>query len=68
MPSTNVRFWGFGSTSEHCIGVAYALLPDRFRVFLTTPRSVAAGMETFAAELPAVVAELETLLSGDAAT
>jgi carnitine O-acetyltransferase len=44
--------------------VAYALLPDRFRLFLSTPRTVAAEMATFAEELPAVVAELEALLAG----
>lgn len=65
VPSVNVRYWGFGSTSERCIGVAYALLPDRFRVFLSTPRPVAGGMEAFAAALPVVVAELEALLEGD---
>lgn len=62
VPSTNVRFWGFGSTSERCIGVAYALLPDRFRLHLSTPSTVAAEMEAFAAALPAVVAELEAAL------
>lgn len=65
VPSVNVRYWGFGSTSERCIGVAYALLPDRFRLFLSTPRPVAGAMEAFAAALPVVVAELEALLEGD---
>ena len=43
-PSANVAVFGFGSTSSHCIGVAYVLLPDRFNLYLSTPRPVAAEM------------------------
>ena len=65
VPSGNVRHWGFGATSENCIGVAYALLPDRFDLYLTTPRSVGAAMDRFADALPGVVAELEALLGAE---
>lgn len=64
VPSPQVRFWGFGSTSEKCIGVAYAMLPDRFDAYLSTPAPVRAQMETFARELPIAVAQLEALLGG----
>ncbi|MBW1599936.1 choline/carnitine O-acyltransferase [Streptomyces sp. JJ38] len=64
-PSTHIRYFGFGSTSTQCIGVAYVLLPDRFHVYLSTPAPVAAQMHTFAAELRAAVAELRELLAGE---
>lgn len=63
VPSPHVRYWGFGSTSTHCVGVGYALMPTRFDLYLSTPRSVAAAMEAFAAELPVAVAEMEALLA-----
>ncbi|WP_425425545.1 choline/carnitine O-acyltransferase [Amycolatopsis marina] len=64
-PSTRIRFFGFGSTSSQCIGVAYVLLPDRFNVYLSTPRPVADRMHAFADELRAAVGELRELLASD---
>ncbi|WP_181010343.1 choline/carnitine O-acyltransferase [Streptomyces sp. SM14] len=62
-PSVNIQFFGFGSTSERCIGVAYVLLPDRFHLYLSTPAPVAAQMDDFAGHLRDVVAELDALLA-----
>ncbi|WP_131742008.1 choline/carnitine O-acyltransferase [Actinomadura roseirufa] len=64
-PSANIQYFGFGSTSERCIGVAYVLLPDRFHVYLSTPRAVADGMHAFAAELRRAVEEIEDLLAAE---
>lgn len=61
-PSHNVGWFGFGSTSSRCIGVAYVLLPDRFHVHLSTPADQAEGMHAFARELRAAVTELGGLL------
>jgi carnitine O-acetyltransferase len=62
-PSVNIRYFGFGSTSEQCIGVAYVLLPDRFNLYLSTPRPVADAMYAFADRLREAVRELRDLLS-----
>jgi carnitine O-acetyltransferase len=62
-PSERIRYFGFGSTSNHCIGVAYVLLPDRFNVYLSTPRAVADEMLSFAAELRRAIPELQALLA-----
>jgi carnitine O-acetyltransferase len=62
-PSVNIQFFGFGSTSSHCIGVAYVLLPDRFNLYLSTPRPVADEMHRFAAELRRAITELTGLLT-----
>jgi carnitine O-acetyltransferase len=62
-PSTNIQYFGFGATSNKCIGVAYVLLPDRFNVYLSTPRAVADAMYTFAHHLRAAVVELQDLLA-----
>lgn len=62
-PSANIRYFGFGSTSEQCIGVAYVLLPDRFNVYLSTPRPVADAMFEFAGRLREAVRELHDLLA-----
>jgi carnitine O-acetyltransferase len=61
-PSVNIRYFGFGATSEHCIGVAYVLLPKRFNVHLSTPRSVAPQMTAFADQLGEAIAEMSDLL------
>ncbi|MFG2495498.1 choline/carnitine O-acyltransferase [Streptomyces caniferus] len=62
-PSANIQYFGFGSTSSRCIGVAYVLLPDRFHLYLSTPLSVADQMLTFADRLREAVAELRELLA-----
>jgi carnitine O-acetyltransferase len=62
-PSRNIRFFRFGSTSPQCIGVAYVLLPDRWNIYLSTPRQVAEDMHRFADELTRAVAELQELVA-----
>ena len=62
-PSANIEFFGFGCTSPKCIGVAYVLLPDRWNIYLATPKAVAAQMDRFADELRGAVSELEELLA-----
>lgn len=62
-PSANIQFFGFGSTSSRCIGIAYVLLPDRFNLYLSTPETVAPQMFTFAEQLRVAVDELRSLLS-----
>ncbi|MGH3325644.1 MAG: choline/carnitine O-acyltransferase, partial [Streptomyces sp.] len=64
-PSVNIQYFGFGSTSSKCIGVAYVLLPERFNLYLSTPRAVAGQMHTFADRLREAVAELRELLAGE---
>jgi carnitine O-acetyltransferase len=62
-PSANIRYFGFGSTSSRCIGIAYVLLPDRFHLYLSTPRAVAEPMYVFADRLREAVYELQELLA-----
>jgi len=62
-PSRNVRYFGFGSTSSRCIGVAYVLLPNRFHLHLSTPADQAGPMAAFARELRVVIGELVALLA-----
>jgi carnitine O-acetyltransferase len=61
-PSVHVHGFGFGSTSDHCIGVAYVLLPDRLILHLSTPSTVAHEMTRFADELRCAFDELGALL------
>ncbi|MFI2348893.1 choline/carnitine O-acyltransferase [Streptomyces sp. NPDC019443] len=62
-PSANIQYFGFGSTSSRCIGVAYVLLPERFNIYLSTPLAVADQMRTFADRLREAVGELRELLA-----
>ncbi|MET8999970.1 choline/carnitine O-acyltransferase [Amycolatopsis sp. NPDC004169] len=62
-PSVNIRYFGFGSTSPQCIGIAYVLLPDRWNIYLSTPKHVSAEMYRFADELAVAVRELQELLA-----
>lgn len=64
-PSTNIQYFGFGSTSSTCIGVAYVLLPDRLNLYLSTPAPVAAEMHRFADRLREAVGELQDLLASE---
>jgi carnitine O-acetyltransferase len=63
--STHVRYFGFGSTSRKCIGIGYVLLPDRFDLYLSTPRAVSEQMSVFAERLLEAVRELEDLLAAE---
>ncbi|MFD4443025.1 choline/carnitine O-acyltransferase [Nocardia sp. NPDC058519] len=62
-PSKYIRYFGFGSTSPRCIGIAYVLLPDRWNIYLATPKSVSDQMYAFADHLRTSVADLRELLS-----
>ncbi|MGW1376192.1 choline/carnitine O-acyltransferase [Streptomyces sp. NPDC002446] len=62
-PSAHIQYFGFGSTSSRCIGVAYVLLPDSFHLYLSTPRPVADQMHLFANHLREAVTELRALLA-----
>ena len=62
-PSANIQYFGFGSTSSHCIGVAYVLLPDRVNLYLSTPRPVAEHMYAFAEDLTVAVTSWRPALS-----
>lgn len=62
-PSVNIEYFGFGSTSSQCIGVAYVLLPDHFNLYLSTPGAVADQMATFIEELRTAITELSELLA-----
>ncbi|MBF6167718.1 choline/carnitine O-acyltransferase [Streptomyces gardneri] len=64
-PSVNIRYFGFGSTSSKCIGIAYVLLPDRWNLYLATPKPVADQMYAFADHLRTAVADLRALLAGN---
>ena len=66
-PSANVEYFGFGSTSGKCIGIAYVLQADRLNIYLSTPRPVAAGMHAFAERLRDALGELDALLATDPA-
>ncbi len=63
-PSQNIQYFGFGSTSPQCVGIAYVLLPDRWNIYLSTPRHVAGEMYRFGDELTRAVGELQDLLAG----
>nr|WP_246461945.1 choline/carnitine O-acyltransferase [Nocardia transvalensis] len=62
-PSANIEYFGFGCTSQKCIGVAYVLLPDRWNIYLATPTSAASQMHDFAEQLRRAVREIEELLT-----
>lgn len=65
VPSPHIRYWGFGSTSTRCIGVGYALLPDRFDLYLSTPRAATERLPAFADALRDAVRELDDLLAAE---
>jgi carnitine O-acetyltransferase len=63
--SANLEFSGFGSTGSRCIGVSYAILPDRLNLHLSAPRHLAGDLRSFAASLRQAVGELQELLAGE---
>lgn len=61
-PSVNVQYFGFGSTSTHCIGIGYVMLPDHWNIYLSTAQEVASDMHDFAENLRQAVRQLTELL------
>ncbi len=64
-PSDNVTIFGFGATSEKCIGVAYLPRTEAIYAYLSTPTPVAAQMHRFAEHLAQALRDLNTLLQED---
>lgn len=62
-PSVNVQYFGFGSTSTHCIGIGYVMLPDHWNIYLSTAQEVAGDMHDFAENLRKAVQELSAILA-----
>lgn len=65
IPSSNVEYVGFGSTSSQCIGVGYVLRADYLNVYLSTPLPVANQMFVFVDNLRKALHELQDLLSAE---
>lgn len=62
-PSDNVTLFGFGATSEQCIGVAYLPRADAIYAYLSTPTPVVEQMYNFSTNLSTVLSELASLLA-----
>lgn len=65
VPSDNITMFGFGATSEQCIGIAYLPRAEAIYLYLSTPTPVAADMRKFGDNFAVALRELEALLSGD---
>jgi carnitine O-acetyltransferase len=62
--SPAIDYFGFGPTSDHCIGLAYQLLPDQLRIHVSAHLTV--DLATYAARLGEVLTEMEALLATQA--
>lgn len=58
--SPAIDHFGFGPTNDHCIGVAYRVLPDRFSVHLSANRPV--DLTTYATRLGEALSDMEAVL------
>jgi carnitine O-acetyltransferase len=63
-PSENITVFGFGATSEQCIGVAYLVRNDSIKAYLSTPSAVEEHMHTFANNLHTAWRDMAELLQG----
>ena len=63
-PSDNITVFGFGATSEQCIGVAYLVRNDSIKAYLSTPSAVAEQMNVFAQNLQIAFKDMAELLQG----
>lgn len=64
-PSDSITVFGFGATSEQCIGIAYLPRAEGIYAYLSTPSSVAGQMQEFTRHLNQVLRELANLLAGE---
>lgn len=63
-PSDNITVFGFGATSEQCIGVAYLVRNNSIKAYLSTPSAVAEHMHVFAQNLQIAFKDMAELLQG----
>lgn len=61
-------FFGFGPTGPRCIGVAYAVLPDRVNLYLSAPRSIVGELRAFVDHLGPALEEMWHLLAVDSSS
>ena len=61
-PSDNITVFGFGATSEQCIGTAYLVRKDSIKAYLSTPASVAEQMTDFAEQLEIAFQDMAAIL------
>ncbi len=61
-PSDNITVFGFGATSEQCIGTAYLVRNESIKAYLSTPSAVAHHMHVFADKLHDAFREMAALL------
>lgn len=65
--SANIKYFGFGPTTDHCIAVGYIMLADRWSIYLSTPRSAVPALGVFADEVRRAVTDLVALCEHPAA-
>ncbi len=61
-PSENITVFGFGPTSEQCIGIAYLIGKDGISAYLSTPSKVADFMHDFSHNLNQAFREMAQVL------
>lgn len=61
-PSHNCLAFGFGATSEQCIGIGYIVWSDHISAFLSTLKTGEPAMHTFARHLGGALRDIATLL------
>ncbi len=61
-PSDNITVFGFGATSEQCIGVAYLVRNESIKAYLSTPSAVAQHMHLFSDKLHVAFQEMANIL------
>ena len=66
-PSQNCSAFGFGATSEHCIGIGYIVWPDHISAFLSTLRTGEPAMHAFAQHLEDALRDIAALLDSESA-
>lgn len=66
-PSQNCSVFGFGATSEQCIGIGYIVWSDHISAFLSTLRTDEPAMHTFAQHLEDALRDIAALLDSDSA-
>jgi carnitine O-acetyltransferase len=67
-PSNHCLTFGFGATSEQCIGIGYIVWSDHISAFLSTPRTGESAMHEFAQHLEVALRDIAKLLDSGVVT